>query len=72
MHSFIEFARAVKWIWRPTKAVRKGLGVPDALHPVEIVCYCAVKFGLVILGLSKHLVILFRVKISVQFLALSG
>jgi hypothetical protein len=46
----------------PPRLSESVLGVPDALHPIEIVCYCAVKFGFVILGLSKHLVILFWVK----------
>ena len=46
----------------PPKLSESVLGVPDALHAIDIVCYCAVKFGLVILGLSKHLVILFGLK----------
>jgi hypothetical protein len=46
----------------PPRLSERVLGVPDALHPIEIVCYCAVKFGLVILGLSNDLVILFWVK----------
>lgn len=52
--SFDEFARAVKWIWRPTNRSEGLLGASDVLHPIEIMCYGAVKFGLVILGPFIH------------------
>ena len=36
----------------PAKLSDGVLGTSEALRPIEIMCYCAVKFGLVILGPS--------------------